>query len=171
MQSRPSIAPEALAALSVPRAWPWLVAAAVDWAIIVAIFVVVAKVDHPVAYALAVFPLGSRQQGLGALFHDAAHRLVSRRRGVNDGLGSVMAAWPLGLTLGGYRRYHFAHHDGLGTARDPELTHKRTIPQWRLPASGVRLLLAFVSDLVGGGLPHLVAAGNLTRPVSLRSIF
>jgi len=138
-----------------------------DWAVIVAIFAVVARIDHPVAYALAVFPLGSRQQGLGALFHDAAHRLVTKRRGWNDALGSVVAAWPLGLTLGGYRRYHFAHHEGLGTPRDPELTHKRTLPQWRLPASPLRMMRDFTSDLVGGGLPHLVAAGNLTRPISL----
>ncbi len=145
----------------------WLGAAIVDWTIIVLVFVVVARIDHPVAYVLAVIPLGSRQQALGALFHDAAHRLVSRRRATNEILGSLLAAWPLALTLGGYRRYHFAHHDGLGTPRDPELTHKRKLPQWRLPASPLAVARDFASDLVGGGVPHVMTAGSLTRPVSL----
>lgn len=167
MRARPAIDADALAALSVPRVGPWLRAAAIDWAVIAVVFVAVARLDHPLAYALAVIPLGSRQQALGALFHDASHRLITRRRRWNDVLGSVLAAWPLGLTLGGYRRYHIAHHDGLGTPRDPELTHKSTLRQWRLPASPLAVLRDFASDLVGGGLPHLVAAGRLTRPVSL----
>lgn len=144
----------------------WLFAAIVDWAVIIAVFAAVAWIDHPLAYALAIVPLGSRQQALGALFHDASHRLVSRRHLANDILGNVLAAWPLGLTLGGYRRYHFAHHKHLGTELDPEITHKRTLQQWSLPASPLRTVRDFASDLVGGGLPHLVAAGSLTRPVS-----
>ena len=142
----------------------WLGTAVADWAIIALTFVTVAQIDHPVAYVLALIPLGSRQQGLGALFHDAAHGLVTRRRGVNDLLGSLLAAWPLGLTLGGYRRYHFAHHKSLGSADDPENHHKGLIRQWRLPARPLRVALGFASDLFGGGLPHLLAAGKLTRP-------
>jgi fatty acid desaturase len=164
---RPQLPEGVLASICGPRPVPWLVAAAVDWAVIVLIFVIVARLNHPVAYALAVFPLGSRQQALGALFHDAAHRLVLRNRFWNDALGSALAAFPLGLTLGGYRRYHFAHHRALGTPDDPEITHKSTLRQWRLPASPLGVVRDFASDLLGGGLPHLVAAGGLTRPVSL----
>ncbi len=167
MSDRPQIDARVLADISGPRMGPWIVAAVVDWALIAAIFALVAYLDHPIAYALALVPLGSRQQALGALFHDAAHGLVARRRPANDALGSVLAAWPLGLTLGGYRRYHFAHHQGLGTESDPEMFHKRTIPAWRLPASPALVVRSFFGDLVGGGLPHLVAAGTLTRPVSL----
>lgn len=39
--------------------------------------------------------------------------------------------------------------------------------QWNLPARPSRVVLGFVGDLLGGGLPHLVAAGKLTRPVSV----
>jgi fatty acid desaturase len=145
----------------------WLGAAITDWAIIALTLLVVAQIDHPVAYVLAVIPLGSRQQALGALFHDAAHQLVTRRRIVNDVLGSLLAAWPLGLTLGGYRRYHFAHHRALGSADDPENHHKGLLRQWSLPARPGRVLAGFVGDLFGGGLPHLLAAGKLTRPVSV----
>jgi fatty acid desaturase len=145
----------------------WLGAAVTDWAIIALTLLVVAQIDHPLAYVLAVIPLGSRQQALGALFHDAAHQLVTRRRGLNDALGSLLAAWPLGLTLGGYRRYHFAHHRALGSADDPENHHKGLLRQWNLPARPGRVLAGFFGDLLGGGLPHLLAAGKLTRPVSV----
>ncbi len=157
----------AIADLSKPNTVRFVLAAFGDWAVIVATLVCAAELDHPFGYALALFPLGSRQQGLGALFHDAAHGLVSRRRWLNDGLGSVLAAWPLGLTLGGYRRYHFAHHKLLGTEGDPEISHKRAMKQWELPASPFKVTRDFLSDLVLGGLPHLVVAGRLTRPVRL----
>src|SRR5690349_2737849 len=145
----------------------WLGAAIADWAVIALTFWVVAQFEHPLVYALAVIPLGSRQQALGALFHDAAHNLVTRRRRLNDALGSLLAAWPLGLTLGGYRRYHFAHHRALGSADDPENHHKGLLRQWNLPARPIRVLAGFVADLLGGGLPHLLAAGKLTRPVQV----
>lgn len=167
VSDRPQIDARTLADLAGPRTGPWIFAAIVDWAIIAAVFALVAHLDHPIAYALALVPLGSRQQALGALFHDAAHRLVARGGTVNDALGSALAAWPLGLTLGGYRRYHFAHHQALGTERDPEMLHKRAIPAWRLPASPALVVRSFVGDLLGGGLPHVAFAGTLTRPVSL----
>ncbi len=156
-----------VAELSRPNPLRFVVAALGDWAVVVATLVGAAELDHPLAYALALFPLGSRQQALGALFHDAAHGLVSRRRWLNDALGSVLAAWPLGLTLGGYRRYHFAHHKLLGTEGDPEISHKRAMKQWALPASPFNVTRDFLSDLVLGGLPHLAVAGRLTRPVSV----
>lgn len=168
MSAPPPLDADTLASLSTPSVARWLAAAAFDWAVVVATFALVARVDHPVAYALAVVPLGSRQQALGALFHDAAHGLAARGRVTNDALGSLLAAWPLGLTLGGYRRYHFAHHRGLGTERDPEIAHRRAIPQWALPATPEGVARAFGGDLIGGGAAHLVAAGGLTRPVSAR---
>jgi hypothetical protein len=41
------------------------------------------------------------------------------------------------------------------------------IPQWRLPASKLAVVRDFASDWLGGGVPHLVAAGGLTRPTTL----
>jgi fatty acid desaturase len=143
----------------------WLAAAVGDWLVIVGTFVLVAWIDHPLFYALAVFPLGSRQQALGALFHDASHHLVCRNRMRNDVLGNLLSAFPLGLTLDGYRRYHLIHHRQLGTQNDPENHHKRTLPQWDLPIQLPRVVGHFVSDLLGAGVPHLLAAAQLTRPL------
>lgn len=153
-----------LARLSERAPSRWLAALALDWSIIALTFALVRFIDHPIAYALAVFPLGSRQQGLGALFHDASHHLVSKKRWLNDALGGPLSAWPLGLTLSGYRRYHLTHHRALGTARDPEMGHKTLLPQWPLPIRPIHHL-HFLSDLVGAGLVHLAAAGRMTRPV------
>lgn len=166
----PAVDPAVIRALSRPIFARWVFAAAVDWAVIAIVFAAVRRIDHPVAYALAVFPLGSRQQALGALFHDAAHRLASRHRALNDLAGNALSAFPLGLTLDGYRRYHLAHHRTLGTEADPEITHKRTLRHWDLPARPVSVVAHFASDMVGAGVPHLLAAGGLTRPVHLRDV-
>ncbi|KIG17005.1 Fatty acid desaturase [Enhygromyxa salina] len=166
-QANPSADPQLIRELSQLEPRRWLGAASADWAVIALTFLVVDAIDHPLAYVLAIIPLGSRQQALGALFHDAAHKLACRPSWLNDALGSALAAWPLGLTLGGYRRYHFAHHKQLGSADDPENHHKGLLRQWSLPARAPRVLLGFVGDLVGGGIPHLLAAGKLTRPVSV----
>jgi fatty acid desaturase len=164
VRRRPAIDPALLGELRALSPARWLAACAFDWLLIVATFVIVGAIDHPLVYALAIFPIGSRQQGLGALFHDAAHRLVTRDRRLNDATGSLFAAWPLGLTLGGYRRYHLVHHRKLGSPGDPEMGHKRALPHWDLPLAP-RQALHFASDLVGGGIPHLAAAGRMTRPV------
>jgi fatty acid desaturase len=159
----PNMPPQHKLQLSHLQPWRWLAAAAVDWCVIALTFVLVARIDHPLGYVLAVVPLGSRQQALGALFHDAAHHLFTGKRWHNDVVGNLVAAWPLGLTLGGYRRYHFAHHRHLGTPEDPEMHHKGLLRQWSLPARPTALGW-FAADLFGAGLPHLVAAGKLTRP-------
>ena len=164
---RPAIESALLSDLERLDAKRWLGACLVDWAVVVATFAAATAIAHPIGWALAVLVLGSRQQALGALFHDAAHGLVTRNRTANDVIGNVLAAYPLGLTLGGYRRYHFAHHAHLGGDRDPENHHKAALVHWRLPASPPVVLAQFASDLVGGGLPHIVAAGQLTRPVRL----
>ena len=164
MDSSP-LSRETLAELAIPSGARFALTAALDWLVIALVFALAAWVDHPLGYALAILPLGSRQQALGALFHDAAHGVAARRSWLNEFLGGALAAWPLGLTLGGYRRYHLAHHQHLGSTADPEMRHKGALRHWRLPASPLRVALGFGGDFVLGGIPHLAYATHMTRPV------
>ena len=57
-----------VAELSRPNPLRFVVAALGDWAVVVATLVGAAELDHPLAYALALFPLGSRQAGAWGAF-------------------------------------------------------------------------------------------------------
>ena len=108
---------EALAPLRERRLSRWLLPAAADWLSILAAFAAVALTQHWFVYTLAASGIGTRQHALGILGHDAAHRLACRSRRLNDVLGQLICFWPIGATLGGYRRYHFDHHRHLQSQR------------------------------------------------------
>lgn len=104
---------------------------------------------HPALYVATVVWLGARQHALLVLMHDAAHgRLLSARRW-NDAAGELLA-WPLGITMHGFRRSHLAHHHFLGTARDPDLVYWQDSPDYRFPMGGgglARVLAAYAAGL------------------------
>src|SRR5262245_32004291 len=96
-----------LATPSTPR---WLADLAFTWGVIAAAVAVAAGVGHLALYALAVVVVGNRQHALAGLLHEGCHRLVSRRPWLNDALTCLLSAWPMGVGLDSYRRFHFAHH-------------------------------------------------------------
>jgi fatty acid desaturase len=168
--------PQVLRESSRPNLARWLLAVLGDWAVILGAMGVARlawECEHPLRWVLllvAIVVIGARQHGLGIMGHDGAHRLASRRRSINDTLTCLLCLWPLGFALQGYRRFHFKHHQAVGTPDDPELIHKgsRWLGQWRLPFRGWKTAGHVVGDFLGGSLPHLGVAAYLTRPVSIR---
>jgi fatty acid desaturase len=79
---------------------------------------VTVRVPWPAAVVLwaATFVLMGRAFALYAILaHEAAHRLLFRRRWLNDTVGRWVLAYPAFVPLDIYRRSHFAHHrDELG---------------------------------------------------------
>ena len=73
-------------------------------------------------YILVVFWIGTRQHALAILMHDAAHYRVTTNKKLNDIIGECFLAWPLTITLFGYRKTHAAHHRHLNTENDPDWT-------------------------------------------------
>ncbi|MEA3075690.1 MAG: hypothetical protein QOF60_598 [Actinomycetota bacterium] len=67
--------------------------------------------------AAAVIARSSR--GLEALCHEASHKNWSRGR-LNDILGNILAAIPVGTTVAHYRESHDRHHKYFGTSEDPD---------------------------------------------------
>lgn len=153
-----------------PNAWRWLALAAGDWAVIGAALAVGGALPNPVTVGLAVLLIGSRQHALALLGHDAAHRLVTKNRPLNDFLGTIFCFGPLLYSLEGYRRFHFKHHRTVGTAADPELHHKNSLPQWSLPLRRRQVLLRFVGDFVGGSVPHIMMLMRLSKPPRVTSL-
>lgn len=143
--------------------WPWLGRALIDWAIIAACLVFVAFYGNVASFVLASLVIGTRQHALAILGHDGAHRLITPHKRLNDFL-TASCLYPLGVSLSGYRRFHFDHHRHVSTERDPELFHKNLVPQWSLPLRPVRVGLHLLGDLVGFGIPHIVIGAALMRP-------
>jgi len=151
-----------------PQLFQWLSRAIVDWTAVVACFTVAYWLPHPVTWLVCIVVIGTRQHALGILGHDGAHRLVCRNRRLNDALTGVLCMWPLGIPLAGYRRFHFQHHRTAGTDDDPEMIHKRALPDWELPLRRGKVMRDVLLDFLGRSIPHVALAMHLTRPVSLR---
>jgi fatty acid desaturase len=105
------------------------------------------------------------------LAHEAAHRLLFRRRRLNDAVGRWLLAYPGFVPFEAYRRAHFSHHrDELGPGEPdilfyagypiPRASFRRKMRRDALGVSGWKNLRGLLSALRS-------AAG---RPVALRIV-
>jgi fatty acid desaturase len=89
-----------------------------NWALIVAAWMFVARVPHPAVYVLVFLVVGVQQHALGLWMHESAHWLLTKNKRVNDLVSVLFLSGPLFVPLRAYRARHFAHHGFLGTAQD-----------------------------------------------------
>ena len=68
---------------------------AANWALVFAAMALVAWAPNPLTIVLALFVIGARQLGFAILMHDAAHRVLFRKRSLNDWAGNWLAAYPI----------------------------------------------------------------------------
>jgi fatty acid desaturase len=134
---------------------------------IVGSFALAIHFRHPIVYVVAWFVIGTRQHGLGVLGHEAAHWLIHPNRTLNDWIGRALCFWPILMPYGGYSVWHLVHHRHMGTDRDSELDVKHE-GRFVLPTSRARLLVTFLGDLVGLGLPAMIKQMQAVRPRSAR---
>jgi len=132
----------------------WLSDLALDWACIAGFVWAYGQLDSLWLLPLASLAIGARLHAVALLGHDMTHRLVCGTRWLND-LGEVVTGWPLMLRVEGYRPWHFEHHRTLGSEYDPELSY-RGDPVYAAPVSFGRVVLLFVTDLLGFGVPDLL---------------
>ncbi len=147
-----SISRVQLRQLAVLRPWRWLLDLGFNWAIIVLTFYLYHQLDSLWLLPVAMLVIGARQHALGLLTHDGTHRLISRKRWLNDLLTEVFTAWPILVKIDhGYRQWHFEHHRTLGTVKDPELSYRRD-PVYRAPVAFRKICLVFLGDCIGLGI-------------------
>jgi fatty acid desaturase len=92
------------------------------------------RVPLPAALALwaATFLLIGRAFALYAILaHEAAHRLLFRRKALNDLVGRWALAYPGFVPLDIYRRAHFAHHRDEFGPDEPDMTFYAGYPVTR----------------------------------------
>lgn len=95
----------------------WLAKLLIEYALIVGAFALLLWSRSLLVFLAVVLLLGTRQHALAVLGHDAVH-------GHAGPLGRALAGlcfWPLGISTGSFRRFHFDHHARVGTLYDPEL--------------------------------------------------
>jgi len=69
---------------------------------------------------LALVVIGSRQNALATLAHEAWHRLAFSNASVNHAIGAWAYAYPIGIPYFHDRRRHLRHHREVGLAHDPD---------------------------------------------------
>ncbi len=144
---RPELAREALSDLQRLTPWRSFAALGTAWALL---FILIGIYTHwepsAWAYPFFAFLIAGRQGVLLQIMHEAAHRLLSRDRRLNDAAAAWFAAYPIGLSFVSYARTHLNHHAFTNEPRDsPTDTEKYTICDVRDP----RLWRLFVKDLMG----------------------
>lgn len=117
-----------------------------EWlGIAVAIALAVWADAWPVTVAAVVF-VGARQHALLIIAHDASHFRLFPHRKLNDWLGNVLLAWPMFVSVQGFRHFHGDHHRFLGGVGDGNRvlwgTHHpdgALVPEWTYPKTPVQL--------------------------------
>ena len=80
-----------------------------------------AVIDRWWAYVIAFVLVGRGFALLNILAHEAAHRLLFRRRRINDFVGRWLLAYPAFNPFDLYRRSHMAHHRDEMGPDEPDL--------------------------------------------------
>lgn len=159
----PEIDRETLRLLMQPSLWRWSVRVGWDWSLIVGSMLLAGWAQHWAGYVFAVVMTGVAQHRLAIMAHEGTHRQITKNKRLNDFLTGLFCLWPFGNPVGGYRRFHFAHHRHLNTPEDVELHQKaKSAPAWDLPATRWTVLKYALQDVC---LLHLMELKHLSRRV------
>jgi fatty acid desaturase len=133
-----------------------LLEVAVDLALIIGSFVLVAKLPALWSYALAFVVIGNCQYALTILTHEGNHAMLFKRRAMNDVFCRWVLCAPFGVDFEGERDNHLEHHRLLATEGDPD----RYLYRLADKNSKAKLLLFFTGMTA---LPHILAKAKRKR--------
>src|SRR5258706_756794 len=125
-------------------------AVARQWLIIAAAFAAAIYSGNPLVYAIAFVAIASRQQALAALMHEATHRRLFGNAELNDFVGNLFCALPIGLSLARYADEHLSHHRAPNTNEDPYWLIFQANPRaWNWPKSRRGAVGLLLRDVLG----------------------
>jgi fatty acid desaturase len=117
------------------------------WVIIIGSISAAVHLDNPWTTLLAIFIVATRQNLLALLMHEQTHWLASRLKWA-DYFCELLIAYPLLVTLEGYRRVHLSHHAGYFTENDPDYLRKQG-RAWTFPQEPAYFFSVLLRDLFG----------------------
>jgi fatty acid desaturase len=141
----PAATVRALSQLSPARA---LLAVASEWLGIAAGVALYLWKPGFITFVIALVWIGARQHALTVIAHDASHFRFLRRRWANDLFGNLLLAWPVFISVAGFRKFHGAHHKHFNQSEDGNRVLWRTHTpegelrsEWVYPKTRAELIL------------------------------
>lgn len=120
-----------------------------QWAIAIGAGAIAIHVDRWPAYLIAGVVIGSRIQCLAVMMHDACHGMLFSNRRVNDLIGDIFVAYPLGFSVHLYRANHMYHHRYTNTLRDRDYRVQRRDPDQHFPKGPAAMTWLLVRSALG----------------------
>jgi fatty acid desaturase len=117
------------------------------WCIIILMIAMAININEIWMSVLAIIIIATRFNILALLVHEQVHSLGFRGK-YGDLIVSLLAAYPIGLTVAGYAQVHLSHHKYFFTENDPDYLRKSGV-DWTFPMSYARLAKLFLSDILG----------------------
>ena len=129
----------------------WKTAAALlfDWLVIAAAIAISEYSGSWLAYLPAVLIIAGRQHAIATLIHEFSHYRFVANKSWSDKIGDLFSAWPLFVTVDGYRKNHFQHHQFANTERDPDFAAKVGTQRYTFPQRMRNLFLNLLAYLAG----------------------
>lgn len=139
---------------------------AFQWIVMIAATVIAIRLDSLAAYLVAGLVIGSRIQCIAVLMHEACHGLLFSNRRINDLIGDIFVAYPLGMSIDLYRVAHLVHHRHTNTARDYDYRVQRKDPDQHFPKSGRQMIRLLLRSLLGLNFYRVARAGRVWSPLA-----
>lgn len=145
-----------------------------QWVVALAAGILAIRIDHWAAYIVAGLIIGTRLQCLAVMMHDACHYTLFSNRRINDLVGDLFVAYPLGIGIDLYRASHMRHHRFTNTDKDYDYRFQSSDPDQRFPKSPAGMVWLLIKSLVGLNAPRMLwfarvwlPAANLHNPAHL----
>ena len=114
------------------------------WLCILATIVIVGFLPNVLTILLGILVIGSRQQALLVLMHEASHGNLFEHKFFNYWAAQFLCAYPVLADTKVYRTYHAKHHSWTQTNKDPDLVLTNGYP-----ISKNSMMRKILRDMVG----------------------
>lgn len=135
-----------------------------QWVIGIAAVAVAIRFDSIPVYILSGLVIGSRIQCLAVLMHDACHGMLFTNRRINDLIGDLFVAYPLGFSIHLYRANHMHHHRHTNTMQDRDYRVQRRDPDQHFPKNPAGMAWLFVRSVTGLNLYRMMRDSRIWAP-------
>lgn len=139
-----------------------------EWATIAGAIAVASLAQWWPLTLVCIVLIGARQHALLVLAHDASHFRLLANRKANDWVGNLLLAWPMFISVEGFRHFHGDHHRFLQSEGDGNRvlwgTHDASgqlVPEWRYPKSPLGLVAKVLRRASGFTGLYWIARGLL----------